>query len=1759
MISTLKAFINKENQNLLILKFSDNELNKINSTNCLINNFQKENPKLEEKIIIFIIHMKRQSKNSNIKTVAPDLISFMNDEYYQVFIDNLKGKPNSDIFNVMQMRSNQLVSQYLENNNFIENRIFNILNYMNYTIYYETNDINSKNYTIRITEELIRNNRIKELIKKNINAQGKNIRDIIKDVFITDITEVNNIDFLDVINSKLNEYFCSYLLQIIFYSLRENVLNQIITTKHFDLLMKNDYFNNIIASTFVKTKFNFIPRIKMIENKNKITIYNGLELPKSNYHFDKLIKYFSDELNNRYIENEESLRKNYNMEEKISEVTQNYKKEYDRLEENIKIEMQKYEFFTNIYNQKKDELRQLVLEDYLIYYIIRYMGEEEIDFSKNEKILSFLKLIIKVKLSGNHNHNYNFTYTFEEFIKIILFTQGYKEDIKIILNIFSDLLNYCKNMEDYIINILSEDIIKYEISERNKKYTKIVNISLFNIIESLLRGILLFSIDLLKKDEVSFFEYLKTFILIEANLQKLNRKFYLFNKELYNIRAIIEIKNGYMNNFNNFKKYYEKIVNNLLQQTILIYDDNYYKLYSTILDLIEIIDESFKEKGDDYVNLMFNIYIQKYKIVNSEEIRIKLIEKFFQNKLLVKKSNIFFYETLKDLRPEVYNKNNMLKKSTDVLLNNFMNLTENKKMTKYQNLIKIYNSITSEEFNEILLYFFEGQCQSYFSEILLKYKIEYTEKCCEELISKLSLNYLEKAINYLNLHRNDDNLLKLYAIAYLKTFCYYYVEINYKHFDKCNFGEINKILFDKVEKNEEIRKYINIYIWRLYYQKFENFDQFEKFPFEKYIPIFQELEEKIKLEETKNDNNYIFNESFITKKSKNYYDKLLKGLKDQENKFKFNFDEINNNFDSFYCFLVNKYLSFLYSSKKNIYINNLKNIYYISIDKLNFGEEGKILYKYLLDENLLENKIFKKISGDHINQDEFEILLYSCRFILNTQIKNNKFFYNNILNKTTSNFIKNNYIPRSKDFNANIPVGELHNISYLLLNFILYSYLIGALILDNLTEEEARNYLVENIFPRTLFNIVKNDWALLDLSLKEIGITNIQTFMNIIFDKIIDLMNSFESSNTQDEFDSFEKKINEIIIEALENKDNINNEYQNLNNDLLCIDPHSILEIIKGNFMPSIYKKDYPEIKYYTVSNIININAFVNKFNSSEQNKNRYALINILIDRENDITRNAMKMKSLENINNLVNLLLKIYSYKISREDARKKILKNELKYIKDKYNEINPIKINNEEEIINNYIDPFIKSWDKIKDTSNQYKCRLLRDYEKGEKPLDMKLENALCYFLVDDGDKKGMFLASAYQNYILWQNNFINKILRKNEMTGILNSYKSQIEQEVEVQKATKDEILNIDDNTFKKLNELIVKYSKRNIFGDKNKIDYRKYNDIVYNFDFIEEELGRIILPGIKKFKNDKIKFNTYLFEGFRGGNCTVLADYNTKYIQRGLTEYEKESLNELIKENNNSQFYIDVFTSLQILMNDIIKDNYEQNHLIYKIIEKLPNYIILNGEFTKLLKNRINKNPKDKCFSVNALVSIFEYFEALCWKEIKKNIFLDYQSELPEDAKQKIVEYFNKLTEDKIINKKNFTTALRRLISRNIAGFREEEDIRSDSSLKLYITREDLWSKEIFDNESFDMEIYQICTDEIKIEHCFNLYNVLDGDNILDEELNRNKENKKIKEAKDGIIENKKEDKKVCEKKLINQNDNENNIDEDEEEEDEREDL
>ena len=1887
LLYTLKKFVNTKSQKLLIIRVTENNTNKINSVNYIINNFQKEYPKLKEKLILFVVHKQRMQTDAK-NYVIPDYISFIDDEYYQIFIDNLQGRENLNILNLIQKNKEHLLAQeYIDNSHFVENKIFTILNYIRYTILFETKDLNIKNFTTKIAESIINNQKVKSLIMNNLKKQGEKIDGIINEVFISDIIDVNDVDFFEVISSKLSIYFCSYLLNIIYYGFKENVLNQILNNPHLELIMANPYLEGLIANIFEKTSFNFVPKIKMNVNANKITIYNKLEIPKSKSYLEILIKYVDEKISLKFLENENKLRKKIKPEKEHDSI-QNYKKELDRLQTNIKIEINKIELFKIILNNENEELKKMLLDDYLKYYIIKYTEKKnDLNYKMNEKLLRFLKLIIKIRFSENHNQHYDFENTFDEFIKIILFTQGYKEDIQNFLDIFIDISKFCDDIQERIESILDEDdLIIYEISERNMRYTSLVNIYFFNLMESLLRAILKYSIELIEKDKAKFFEYLYYLTSLEANIQRINIKFFIYSKEIYNIKYIIKIEEAYKFDHEEFENNYINIMNNLLDQSALLYRADYNNLFNSILELIKIFNETFKEKNEEYINLLFFIFRQQYRNIYNEEIRIKLIECFLTNKLLVKKAKIFLSETLKDVKPEVLKANKKKRDNNEeALINNFLNI-DNKKLEGYQQLINKCNEVNSPEFNEILLYFFEAQCQSYFNSILEIFDNEYTENCCENLLQKVSFGYLKKAVQYLYEHKNnnDNNFLKLYAIAYIKTYCYYYVEINFAHFDKCNWEEINAFLTFKDENNQLIRNMRNIYIWRLFCKKYENFEKFINNPIK--TPILNELKDKLRKE--KDNAKYIFKESFITPKIIPYYKKLSldivdKYIKNQKG-IELNYDEINNNFDLYYSILVNKIISYTYGNDRNKFINIMKNIYNTSNNQINLGQAGKILYNYLLNDNLFQNEIVKKISDKALTQDEYEILLYSLRFIFNSQINNNNCFYNEILKNNASNFINNNFIPGSfplvneylksynilnerlklrinmgyyicrdcgflyevrpctlptatdrcpnghtiggynhncykqdirvfldqqsanayrsntsfisitledfkvnyvdrhvirpqrgiikdyeiSEFEKNSPIRDINIITFRILNFILYSYLLGSYILNYIPNQICQNYLVENLFPHTLFGIIKKNWELLNISLKANGIDNIQIFLNMIFDKLIQLINKLKSVDNLDKLFAFEKEVDNYIMEILSKKENIDDlikNYDRINNELNTFDPQSIKEIVLANYDPSIYDQNaYPDIQYYSISSIQNYNTFVNEFNSLKANENKYSLINMLIKNDEDLTINAINMKSLENINKLANILLNIYSFKISRDDAKEKILKNELPKIIENYNEINPVKINDEEEFEKDYIEPFIKSWDLIKKKAVQYKCQVLRKLEKGEKPLDMRVDNKLCYFLVDNGDKEGgMFLASAYQHLIEWQNDFIELIISKNNLNGILNSYVPLIEQEIDIQDANKEEIINIDDNTFKYFNNLIFHSSMRNIFNSGNKINYKNYNSILYNFDYIEEELGKIILPGIKKFKKEKIKFITYLFEGFRGENSSILVDFNTKYPQKPLKEEEKDALNDFIKINNSRQFYNDIFASLQILMNEIIKQNYEQEHLIYKIIETLPPYIILNQYLIKMFKEKYEFYMEEKIFTINSLVSIFEYFEALCWDDIQANILIDYKLEMSEESKKSVLEYFEKNKNDKkIINKKNLTTALRRLMSRSISGSRQEIDMKADSQLRLYIGQYELWNQINVEDEAFQLEKDEIIKDDILICHCWMLYNILDGDNLLKKEINKNKEERQKHEENKNIKEKNEEfeintDSNQKDEQKEDNNEEQKDIDESDEENEEEE--
>ena len=199
-------------------------------------NYQMRNKRFQKILILFIIYKKRELKKNKIKNnkiISQNSFSFINEEFEQIFIDNLKGKDKNDIFKIV---SKQIPKNFIRESNFINNKKYSILNYINYNILFETKELNHNNYISAIAKKIIQNKTVYELLEKNIEKQGDSLKDIIKEVFTSDILEVNDIDFLEVIDSRLNYSYSLNLLNIILAGFKENILNQLLINKNLNIL-----------------------------------------------------------------------------------------------------------------------------------------------------------------------------------------------------------------------------------------------------------------------------------------------------------------------------------------------------------------------------------------------------------------------------------------------------------------------------------------------------------------------------------------------------------------------------------------------------------------------------------------------------------------------------------------------------------------------------------------------------------------------------------------------------------------------------------------------------------------------------------------------------------------------------------------------------------------------------------------------------------------------------------------------------------------------------------------------------------------------------------------------------------------------------------------------------------------------------------------------------------------------------------------------------------------------------------------------------------------------------------------------------------------------------------------------------------------------------------------------------------------------------------------------------------------------------------
>ena len=576
-------------------------------------------------------------------------------------------------------------------------------------------------------------------------------------------------------------------------------------------------------------------------------------------------------------------------------------------------------------------------------------------------------------------------------------------------------------------------------------------------------------------------------------------------------------------------------------------------------------------------------------------------------------------------------------------------------------------------------------------------------------------------------------------------------------------------------------------------------------------------------------------------------------------------------------------------------------------------------------------------------------------------------------------------------------IRNINELSFRIMNYIIYSHLLVSNILDILNDNDMANFFSEET---SCFNIMLSNWNKMQELLNQMDVNNIKIFMNIIFGRIIQIISKYQINvlNNQKGRDRIENEFNLFI-----NWNDIRKDiaiYEQQNQQILNSSPNNISSLIQQLYPVTFYKnkEPYPNFKYLFLYSLPQLNEVTNIIESNDILKNKYPLTLKVLKHYESKNKNISLLGYIPKINKKLNHLIDNYSYKISRDQAAKTTIKEEFNKEENNIFVFNKLE---QEGDIKNYMGDIFELFDKFKDTPLQWGCHPLQK-------MIIDSEKSLCTVLLDDNEP-GYYLASIYKKLIEYQNTFLDNIININSQNGLLHCFVKQLSNEIMVQDSTINEIvkLDIDKNEknnlklYSDLNEIIFVNTSNNVFTNK-------FN---YELDQIELELGNIILPGIRKFKStdDELRYITYMFEGYRGKNSNILTNFNEKYTPKELTQKEKNILHYFIN-NFAKDEYKNFLFCIQILINYIQNSGNPKETPIYQIILNIPDHINVDEN----IKNLFITNKE---FTTDKLVRIFEFFEHLCWNQITDNLLDEFKKPLNEDKIKLIEDYYKNNNDDK----------------------------------------------------------------------------------------------------------------------------------------------
>ena len=201
---------------------------------------------------------------------------------------------------------------------------------------------------------------------------------------------------------------------------------------------------------------------------------------------------------------------------------------------------------------------------------------------------------------------------------------------------------------------------------------------------------------------------------------------------------------------------------------------------------------------------------------------------------------------------------------------------------------------------------------------------------------------------------------------------------------------------------------------------------------------------------------------------------------------------------------------------------------------------------------------------------------------------------------------------------------------------------------------------------------------------------------------------------------------------------------------------------------------------------------------------------------------------------------------------------------------------------------------------------------------------------------------------------------------------------------------------------------------------------------------------------------------------------------------------DDMNKQNKDNNKKYDFKEFYVSMQMLIFYLTeKGIMKEDEKIVDILKKAPGYFKLSDDCTDFFYN------KGSDLTVNKLMNLFFFFEHLCFEDLAQTLQNEYKKEIPEDKKTDITNKLlkNKDPQDKFTIK-DLAAAVRRLISRYLAGKLEVTDINEDRDLAFELSREDLWEEKIAQMDDL-MEVIGAKLYEFKLTvgQAYEFYNLI----------------------------------------------------------------